>query len=53
MKESNAYIMNATTRLDYFVSKHYEFLHQLGFMFCVSAILLILYLTITGMDIAL
>ncbi len=43
--------MNA--RFDYFVSKHYEFLHQLGFLFCVSAMLIILYLTINGMDIGL
>jgi hypothetical protein len=53
MKEIGIYIMNTNTRLDYFVSKHYEFLHQLGFLFCVSAMLVILYLTITGMDITL
>lgn len=35
---------------DYFLSRHYEFLQQLGFLLCLSAILALLYLTINGME---
>jgi hypothetical protein len=48
MKETPVFTMDM--RLDYFMSKHYEFLHQLGFLLCLSAMLIILYLTVNGMD---
>lgn len=48
--EGNIIIIIMDSKFDYFVSKHYEFLQQLGFLFCVSAMLILLYLTIYGME---
>lgn len=39
-----------STRFQFFLSKHYEFLQQLGLLFTVTAMMLVLYLTFNGLE---
>lgn len=42
--------MDPNVRFQFFLSKHYEVLQQMGFLFIVFAMLLLLYLTFHGME---
>lgn len=43
--------MGREVRFQFFLSKHYEFLQQMGFLFTISAMLLLFYLTFHGLEV--